>query len=69
MAVQKSRKTRSRSGMRRAHDSIKTPKLSEDAASRETHFRHHLTPDGHYRGVQYVEPKPRKADEEAEAQE
>lgn len=50
MAVQKSRKTRSKRGMRRAHDGLKQPTLSVDSTTGETHRRHHLTPDGYYRG-------------------
>jgi large subunit ribosomal protein L32 len=50
MAVQKSRKTPSRRGMRRAHDALSGPTLSVDATSGETHRRHHITADGYYRG-------------------
>lgn len=50
MAVQKSRKTRSRRGMRRSHDSLKQPTLAVDSHTGETHRRHHLTADGYYRG-------------------
>lgn len=57
MAVQKSKKTRSRRGMRRSHDAIKLPTLSEDQTTGETHRRHHMTADGFYRGRQIVMPK------------
>lgn len=57
MAVQKSRVSRSRRGMRRAHDSLKNPTLSIDKETGETHRRHHVTPDGFYRGKQVVEQK------------
>lgn len=57
MAVQKSKKSRSKRGMRRAHDSLKNPALSVDAETGETHRRHHVTPDGFYRGKQIVEQK------------
>jgi large subunit ribosomal protein L32 len=50
MAVQKSRKTPSRRGMRRAHDALTSPTLSVDATTGETHRRHHVTADGYYRG-------------------
>lgn len=50
MAVQKSRKSRSRRGMRRAHDSLTKPTLSIDAKTGETHRRHHITASGYYRG-------------------
>ncbi|MEX0975998.1 MAG: 50S ribosomal protein L32 [Woeseia sp.] len=55
MAVQKSRKTPSRRGMRRSHDKLKSPSLSVDPTSGETHLRHRVTPDGFYRGVQVIQ--------------
>ena len=55
MAVQKSKKTRSRRGMRRSHDSLTGPTLSVDQTSGETHRRHHITADGFYRGSKVVE--------------
>ncbi len=54
MAVQKSKVTRSRRGQRRSHDSLKNPTLSVDPVSGETHLRHHMTPDGFYRGRQII---------------
>ncbi|MBA2654842.1 MAG: 50S ribosomal protein L32 [Gammaproteobacteria bacterium] len=54
MAVQKSRKSRSKRGMRRAHDSLTTPALSIDQTTGATHLRHHLTADGHYKGRQVI---------------
>lgn len=55
MAVQKSRKSRSRRGMRRAHDSLTSASLSVDPTSGETHRRHHVTADGYYRGKKVVD--------------
>lgn len=55
MAVQKNRKTRSKRGMRRAHDQLVAPNLSTDAVTGEKHRRHHITPDGYYRGRQVIE--------------
>ena len=54
MAVQQRRKTRSRRNMRRAHDALKAPSLSIDPNTGETHRRHHITPDGFYRGRQVI---------------
>jgi len=54
MAVQKSRKTRSRRGMRRSHDSLTGATLSVDSTTGETHLRHHVSPDGYYRGRKIV---------------
>ncbi|NVK38224.1 MAG: 50S ribosomal protein L32 [Gammaproteobacteria bacterium] len=55
MAVQKSKKSRSRRGMRRSHDALTTRALSIDPTSGETHIRHHVTADGFYRGRKVVE--------------
>jgi len=55
MAVQKSRVTPSRRGMRRSHDKVTAPTLSVDPTSGETHLRHRVTPDGFYRGKQVIE--------------
>ncbi|MGB0444980.1 MAG: 50S ribosomal protein L32 [Porticoccaceae bacterium] len=55
MAVQKSRKTRSRRGMRRSHDALTSATVSTDATSGEKHLRHNVTADGFYRGRKVVE--------------
>ena len=60
MAVQKSKVTKSRRGMRRSHNALTNPSLSSDKTTGETHFRHHMTKDGYYRGRQVVVPKPAK---------
>jgi large subunit ribosomal protein L32 len=52
MAVQKSKKSRSRRDMRRSHDSLKDSTLSVDQTTGELHRRHHLTDTGYYRGKQ-----------------
>jgi len=57
MAVQQNRKTPSKRGMRRSHDALKTQTLSIDSTSGETHLRHHITPDGFYRGRKVIEAK------------
>lgn len=57
MAVQQNRKTPSRRGMRRAHDSLKGETLSIDSTTGETHLRHHITADGFYRGRKVIESK------------
>ncbi|WP_424947892.1 50S ribosomal protein L32 [Candidatus Spongiihabitans sp.] len=58
MAVQKSRKTPSKRGMRRSHDSLKNSTLSIDPVTGELHRRHHITADGYYRGKKLVATKP-----------
>ena len=55
MAVQKNRKPRSKRGMRRSHDAIKSKTLSVDSTSGEMHLRHNVSPDGYYRGRKVVE--------------
>ncbi len=55
MAVQKSRKTPSRRGMRRSHDSLKAPALSVDPTTGETHLRHNVTPEGYYKGRKVID--------------
>lgn len=57
MAVQKTRKSRSKRGMRRAHDGLKAAALSIDSVSGETHLRHHVSPDGYYRGRKLIASK------------
>ena len=55
MAVQKNRKTPSRRGMRRSHHSVKQATLSVEPKTGETHRRHHISPDGYYRGRKILE--------------
>ena len=64
MAVQKSRVSPTRRGMRRAHDALSAKQLATDPTSGETHLRHHVTADGYYRGKQVIAPKTKVADEE-----
>ncbi|MGV8943263.1 50S ribosomal protein L32 [Thermomonas sp.] len=64
MAVQKSRVSPSRRGMRRAHDALSAKQLATDPTSGETHIRHHVTADGYYRGKQVIAPKVKIVDEE-----
>jgi large subunit ribosomal protein L32 len=54
MAVQKSKVTRSRRGMRRSHDALTTGQLSVDQVTGETHLRHNVTADGYYRGQKVI---------------
>jgi len=66
MAVQQNRKTRSKRGMRRAHDHLKSSTLSVDQTTGEIHRRHHVTADGFYRGKQVIPPKAFVAEETEE---
>jgi len=64
MAVQKSRVSPSKRGMRRAHDSLTSKQLATDPTSGETHVRHHVTADGYYRGKKVIAAKTAVVDEE-----
>ena len=55
MAVQKSKVTRSRRGQRRSHDSLPKATISTDETTGERHIRHHMSPDGFYKGRQIVQ--------------
>ena len=54
MAVQQNRKTRSKRDMRRSHDALTGPALSVEPTTGETHRRHHISPDGFYRGRKVI---------------
>lgn len=55
MAVQQNKKTPSKRGMRRSHDALSTRTLSIEPTSGETHLRHHVSPDGYYRGRKVID--------------
>ncbi len=57
MAVQQNRKTPSKRGMRRSHDSLSGPSLTVDETTGEVHRRHHVTADGYYKGKKVVQDK------------
>jgi len=40
--------------MRRAHDALTASTLSTDRTSGELHRRHHMTPNGFYRGRKVI---------------
>lgn len=64
MAVQKSKKSRARRGTRRAHNALTKPTLSIDNTTGETHLRHHVTPEGYYKGRKVIESNDNSGDEE-----
>ena len=55
MAVQQNKKTPSKRGMRRSHDALSARTLSIEPTSGETHLRHHVSPDGYYRGRKVID--------------
>lgn len=50
MAVQQNKKSPSRRNMRRSHDSLTTPPTAIEPTTGELHLRHHISPNGFYRG-------------------
>ena len=57
MAVQQNKKSPSRRGMRRSHDSLTAAAVSVEPTTGETHLRHHVSADGYYRGRKVVNAK------------
>lgn len=55
MAVQQNRKSKSRRNMRRSHDALTAPALSIEPNTGEVHRRHHISPDGYYRGRKIID--------------
>ena len=65
MAVQKSRVTPSRRGMRRGHDKLTASALSVEAETGETHLLHHVSPEGFYRGKEVIQFEDKKSEADA----
>ena len=57
MAVPKQKISKSRRGMRRSHDAISTGAYEECRNTGELKLRHHVSPDGWYRGRQVIKQK------------
>jgi large subunit ribosomal protein L32 len=57
MAVQQNKKSASKRGMHRAHDFLTRPPLAVEPSTGETHRRHHVSPNGFYRGKKVVAAK------------
>jgi len=57
MAVQQNKKSPSKRGMRRAHDFLTAQPLAVEATTGEVHLRHHISPNGFYRGKKVVKTK------------
>lgn len=57
MAVQQNKKSTSKRGMRRAHDSLQASALSIEPTTGEVHRRHHTSPGGYYRGRKIMQGK------------
>jgi len=57
MAVQQNKQSPSKRGMRRAHDFLTAPGTAVEPTTGETHLRHHISPNGFYRGRKVVNTK------------
>ncbi|MBI3230330.1 MAG: 50S ribosomal protein L32 [Burkholderiales bacterium] len=57
MAVQQNKKSPSKRGMHRSHDFLVAPQLSTEQATGEAHLRHHISPNGFYRGRKVLKTK------------
>ena len=64
MAVQKSKKSRSRRDMRRSHDSLSASPVSSDKTTGSKHLRNHISKYVFYRGIEIFTPKVKKPKEE-----
>ena len=66
MAVPKRKTSISKKKMRRSHHRVENPSLSVEASTGETHIRHHISPNGYYRGKKIFDIKVKKEKNEAE---
>lgn len=57
MAVQQNKKSPSKRGMRRAHDFLTNPSIAIEPTTGENHLRHHISPNGIYRGKKVIKNK------------
>ena len=57
MAVQQNKKSPSKRGMHRSHDALGAPPLAVEPTTGEVHLRHHISPNGFYRGKKVVRAK------------
>ena len=57
MAVQQNNKSPSKRCMHRSHDALNNPPLALEPTTGEVHLRHHISPNGYYRGKKVVKTK------------
>ena len=57
MAVQQNRKSPSKRGMHRSQDAVSSPPLALEPSTGEVHLRHHISPNGYYRGKKVLKAK------------
>jgi len=57
MAVQQNKKSPSKRGMHRSHNALGVPGIAVEPTTGETHLRHHISPNGFYRGRKVLKTK------------
>jgi len=57
MAVQQNKKSPSKRGMHRSHNALTAPNVVTEPTTGELHLRHHISPNGFYRGRQVLKNK------------
>jgi large subunit ribosomal protein L32 len=57
MAVQQNKKSPSKRGMHRSHNALDVPGIAVEPTTGEIHLRHHISPNGFYRGRQVLKNK------------
>lgn len=57
MAVQQNKKSPSKRGMHRSHYAVPVPGMAIEPVTGETHLRHHISPNGFYRGRKVLKTK------------
>ena len=56
-AVQQNKKSPSKRGMHRSHNALVVPGIAVEPTTGEIHLRHHISPNGFYRGRQVLKNK------------
>jgi large subunit ribosomal protein L32 len=57
MAVQQNKKSPSKRGMHNSHNALTAPNPAVEPTTGETHLRHHISPNGFYRGRKVLKTK------------
>jgi len=57
LRVKQNKKSPSKRGMHRSHNALNVPGIAVEPTTGETHLRHHISPNGFYRGRQVLKNK------------
>ncbi len=57
MAVQQNKKSPSKRGMHRSHNALTPANVAVEPTTGEAHLRHHISPNGFYRGRKVLKSK------------